>query len=81
MASFLVTDAYRIWLLPWSKDFVQRAGRVLSPGALKPSKHSARLATFPRTLLLLAMPTWETKIRLSCGSTPLIRSAIRIYWG
>ena len=60
----------------WNKDFVPRAGRALSPKALKPGKRNARPATRLRTGLPRFMPTWETKIRLSGGSTPLIRSAI-----
>ena len=76
MASFPATETNLNSLLPWNKDFVQRAGRVLSPKALKPGKRNARPATRLRTRLLHSMPTWETKIRLSGGSTLLIRSAI-----
>ena len=79
MASFLVTGMILISLLLWSKDFVQRAGRALSLKALKSGKLNARLATRPRTTLLSSMPTWETKIGLSNGSTRRIRSAISTY--
>ena len=79
MASFLVTGMILISLLLWSKDFVQRAGRALSLKALKSGKLNARLATRPRTTLLSSMPTWETKIGLSNGSSRRIRSAISTY--
>ena len=77
MASFPATETNLISPLLWSKDFVQRAGRALSPKALKSGKRNARPATSLRFGLLRFMPTWETKIRPSGGSTPLIRSAIR----
>ena len=51
MASFPVTETNLISLLLWSKDFVRRAGRALSPKALKSGKRNARLATRLRTLL------------------------------
>ena len=76
MASFLVTDAILILLLPRNKDFVQRAGRVLSLKASKLDKRNARRGTRLRTPSPLFMLTWETKSRLSGGSTPGIRSAI-----
>jgi hypothetical protein len=38
-------------------------------------QRNARLGTCLVTGLLPRMPTWKTKIRLSSGSTPLIRSA------
>jgi len=44
--------------------------------ALKPVKRNARLATRPHTTLLASMPTWETRMRPSGGSTSPIRSAI-----
>ena len=37
-ASFPVTGTNLNSLLRWNKDFVQRAGRVLSPKALKPEQ-------------------------------------------
>ncbi len=49
--------------------------------ALKPGKRNARPATRLRTGLLSLMPTWETKIKLSSGSTPLIRSTIGCWMG
>ena len=52
MASFPATETNLISLLPWSKDFVQRAGRALSPKALKSGKRNARLGTRLRTRLL-----------------------------
>ena len=58
------------------KDFVLRAGKALSPKALRPGKHSVRLATRLRAKLPGSMPTWETKIKLSTGSTRPIKNAI-----
>jgi adenylate cyclase len=75
LASSSAPETNLILLRLWNKDFVQRAGRALSPKALKPGKRNARPATRLRTRLLPCMPTWETKIRLSSGSTLLIRSA------
>jgi hypothetical protein len=66
--------------LLWSKDFVQRAGKALLPKASKPGKRNARPVTRLLTGLLSSMPTWETKIRPSGGSTPLIRSTICTWW-
>jgi hypothetical protein len=40
-------------------------------------KGHRKLATRLRLELLNSMPSWETKIRLSGGSTPLIRSVMR----
>ena len=45
MASSRATETNLISPLPRSKDFVQRAGRALSPKALKPGKRNARPAT------------------------------------
>ena len=45
MASFPATETNLISLLLWSKDFVQRAGRALSPKALKSGKRNGRQAT------------------------------------
>ena len=56
-----------ISLLLWNKDFVQRAGKALSPKALKPGKRNARPGTRLRTTLLSSMPTGETKMRPSDG--------------
>ena len=78
MASFPATQTNLISLLPWSKDFVPRVGRVLLLKALKPGKRNVRQATSLRTGLLNSMRTWETKIRLSGGSTLLLRSAILV---
>ncbi len=52
MASFPATETNLISLLPWSKDFVPRVGRALSPKALKSGKRNARPATILRTGLL-----------------------------
>src|SRR6266446_652915 len=60
----------------WNKDFVRGAGRALSAKALKSGKRNVRLATRLHTISQLFMPNWETNIRLSSGSTPLIRSTI-----
>src|SRR5437588_7036627 len=78
-ANFRATEGNLILLLLWSKDFVQGAGRAPSPKASRPGKHNARLATHLHTRLLSSMPIWETKIRLSDGSTLPIRSATHIY--
>ena len=43
---------------------------------IESGKRNARPATFLPTELLSSMPIWETKIRLSSGSTLRIRSAI-----
>jgi hypothetical protein len=56
MASFQATETNLNSLLPWSKDFVQGAGRALSPETLRPGKRNARLVTRQRTRLLSSMP-------------------------
>ena len=75
-----MTETTLTSLLLWNKDFVQRAGKALSPKVLKSGKRNARPTAILRTGLLISMPTWETKIRLSGGSTLLIRSAIGFCW-
>src|SRR5437660_5659010 len=78
-ANYRATEGNLSILLPRSKGFVQGAGRALSPKASRPGKHNARLATHLHTRLLSFMRNWETKTRLSGGSTLPIRSATHIY--
>src|SRR5438128_11624622 len=77
-ANFLATARNLILPLLSKKDFVQVAGRALFEEALRPGKGNARAATHLHTRLLGSMRIWETKIRFSGGSTPLIRSATHI---
>ena len=76
MVSFPATGTNLNSLLLWGKDFVQVAGRVLSPKVFPSGKRNERLAIHLLTELPLFMLTWVTKNEPSGGSILPIRSGI-----